>query len=841
MRTDILKALIENSTLLVVSFLFLTRLSRWKAIRRPAGDILVQGLVFAFCGILAMFFSVEVLPGILIDMRTPIIVVAALTGGPVVGIITVVPLIVYRILIGGAGMLPGLGIILSAFIFGMLLRYAEKSRFGISGIPFQLFTGTGSAAIYLAWILVLPTSFSIYVFSTVAIPLCIASIISIIAIFFIRGREQTHQALLNRLTEINNLYEEISLDENIGIIILQGTRIVYVNQSLLTKYGFSRFDKENSDLLNIVDDRSRLRVKAFLDQEFSTSHSEAVPIEITLNNKRSLCFLMHARKHIYRGRESLLVVSVDISELVKAKKALQYKLDQLQLTLEASGAISWSASVEEDRLMAGTEFFQILAYTPPEEPPRLSHWLMEVSLSDEMQENMYALCSGRLKSTFGEISCTGDDFVTRWFNVAAIASGKPLQISGILFDTTMIKEKELSSMQKEIEDIQSQKMEAIGRLAGGVAHDFNNLLHVIMGYCDILNRVSDNDPVIRDVSEPIVEAAEKGRELVKQLLLFSREKKPELQSVNLSVLTGNFSKLLSRIMEENIVISTKIHCEDCWTFGDSGHIEQVLMNLCVNARDAMPNGGSINIVLDEVSLTVPYKATSGFVNPGNYVTIAVKDSGPGIPESEHRSIFEPFFTTKMPDEGTGLGLSTVLGIVREHSGYIDVINGTEKGLELIIYFPKLKIDPLSSSPPVKPEKPGNSTLSKTTEHVRSICVLLAEDDPRVMNLAIEGLGAAGIRVLRATNGKEAVNIFKSKMDEIQMLVFDVIMPEMNGPEAYKEILSLGGNLPAVFTTGYAGDRLTGIEGMHEVISKPYAMHDLVSAIRRMTNSDIGEK
>ena len=845
MRIDVLKALIENSTLLVVAFLFLARLSRWKKGRGPISSTLIQGLVFAFCGIIAILFSVEVLPGILIDMRTPIVAVAALTGGPVVGIITVIPLLAYRISIGGTGMVPGLGIILSALLFGLLLRLAEKSKFKVSGILFQLFAGLGSAAIYLVWILLLPKSFSMYVFNVVSIPLCVASVISILAIFFIRTREQAHQTLLNRLTEISDLYEEISLDENIGIVILQGHQIVYVNQSLLNKLGFSRFDEKNSNLLQIVDADTRLRIESFLNQTFTASPGESVPMEICLKNRSSLHFLVHARKLLYRGKESLLIVSVDISELVKTQKNLQNRLDQLQLTLEASGAVRWKASVAEDRLTADREFFDILAYTPPEEPPRLSRWLLELSLSDEMRQNMDAICSGKIKNIFGEISYNGDDFVTRWFNIGATASrigsdGIPLEITGILFDTTMIKEKELSLMQEEIEDIQSQKMEAIGRLAGGVAHDFNNLLHVILGYCDILNRVSGNDPVIADVSKPIVEAAEKGRDLVKQLLLFSREKKPQLRSVNLSKLTGNFSKLLSRIIEENIVISTEIHSDDAWTFGDSGQIEQVLMNLFVNARDALPHGGKINVVLEEISVTKPFRVTSGLLKSGNYTTIKVADTGPGIPESNHRSIFEPFFTTKTVDEGTGLGLATVLGIVREHSGYINVTNGAETGFEIKVYFPRLT-NHLYSTARLEEPGPEDSTHFETQCHLRPICVLLAEDDPQVMNLAVEGLGAAGIRVLRATNGKEAVELFRNKKDDIEMLVFDVMMPEMNGPDAYKMILSHGCSIPVVFTTGYAGDRLTGLEGTHEVISKPYAIQDLITVLRRMTNSGNGAK
>ncbi len=838
MRVDILKALIQNATLLMLVYLFLTRLTRWKALKKPLSVFLVQGLVYTLCGILAMMFSVEVLPGVLIDMRTPIIVVATLTSGPVVGVFTIIPLIVYRLVIGGDGMIAGFGIIISAFLFGLILRFIEKSRGKKSGLFFQLFSGLGAAAIYLVWILILPESYSLPVLNLVAIPMILTSVTSMLAIFFIREREHTHQKLLDNLTEINDLYEELSLDENIGIVILQKSTLVYVNKSLLKKFSFTHLDKDNSDLLEIVDDRTRSSILQFLSRDFSSLAGESIPLEIGIQGKNSLHLLTHARRLLYRGKESLLIVSVDISKLIETENNLQLRLDQLQLTFDASGAVIWEALINEDKLVAGNEFYEILSYSAPELPQQFSVWLREMCISEEMLRNIGDVIEGRNESTFGEISYTGTDFVKRWFNIGIIvngtdSAGKPEKISGILFDTTIIKENELSLLQEEIEDIQSQKMESIGRLAGGVAHDFNNLLHVIMGYCDILNRVAENDTVITDVSRPIVQAAEKGSELVKQLLLFSREKKPMLQNINLGIIIRDFSKLLSRIIEDNIVISTKVLCNSCWIFGDPGQLEQVLMNLCVNSRDAMPLGGKIDIFLTEEVITHPTTVTSGTLKPNSYLIVSVTDTGPGIPEFLQKKVFEPFFSTKEIDGGTGLGLATVLGIVKDHSGFINVGNSSEKGLEVKVFFPKLTVDATTSD---NTQSEKSSFAHPRDKTISPLCVLLAEDDLQVMNLAIEGLGAAGIRVIRAVNGKEAVKIFHERKNEIDMLVFDVMMPEMNGPDAYEMINKTDNPLPVVFTTGYAGDRLAAIEGNHEIISKPYSMRDLVAVIRKMTGN-----
>jgi len=836
LRIDILKALIENSALLVVSFFFLARLSRWR-VGKPVLSVLVQGFVFAVCGVMAILFSVEVLPGVLIDMRAPVVVVAALTGGYVAGALAAFPLLIFRLYIGGPGMIPGTGIIVSALVLGLLLRLAEKSRLRIPGILFQMVAGFGSAAVYIAWIFVLPDTIYRQVLDIAALPLCVASILSILAIFFIRRKESAHQMLLERLTEVNNLFEEISLDENIGILVLQGTEVAYVNQSLIKKYNFNKFEDIDRDLYGIVDEDTKTRVKKFLSRASSSTPGVSVQMKIALRSGSSLHLLVHARELTYKRKKSILVVSVDISKLIRVEKTLQTRLDQLQLALEASGAVAWNATPEDDCLTAEKSFFETLSYMPLENPPSFSRWINTSSLSEEVQSRLNDLASGRIDSFFGEISCKDSSSVTRWFNIGAIARGIPRTISGILFDTTVIKEKELSFMQKEIDDIQSQKMEAIGRLAGGVAHDFNNLLHVIMGYCDILDRVSDHDPVITNISKPIVEASEKGRELVRSLLLFSRDRKPRLQNVNIRALTGRFFKLLSRIMEENIVITSDITTLDTWVYGDPSQIEQVFMNLCVNARDAMPLGGVLNIALSNYSTVEPLCLTSGTLPSGNYAAVTVTDTGPGIPEDNLENVFEPFFTTKQLNGGTGLGLATVLGVVKEHSGYINVRNRTSRGLEITAYFPALKEEHLYH----QPRRIGTTPLKRINSEVtRTVCILLAEDDHRVMTLAVEGLGMAGIKVIRAENGEKAVDVFRQRHSEIEMLVFDVMMPEMSGPEAYRKIVALGAEVPVVFTTGYAGDRLADMKETHEVLSKPYAMRDLVSTIRRMTGSVKGE-
>jgi len=821
LSTEVLKALIQNSTLLVVAFLMLTRLSRWRLISQGTGSRILQGAAYALCGFLAMLFSVEVLPGVLIDMRTPIIVVAVLTGGPVVGLIALVPLLAYRLFVGGTGMTAGLGIILSAYAFGLVMRRFQRKP---EGYLFQLAVGVGSAVIYYIWILTLPGEIVLTVLRETLIPLTAGSILSILVIFLIRKREAVYGEVMANLREMGDLFEEISLDENIGIVVLRKTRIEYVNLPLLEKFGYVSFDPGNSELLDIIAPEQHEKVVSYLDRVSSGKRPEALPMRLTVPGRGSLTFLIHARKLLYRGEESVLVVSVDITRLVETEKALQKRVDQLKLSLEASDAVLWRADIPSDRLIADDDFFSMLRYRPEEKPPLFSHFMVGTDMSPELRAAFRQMMESGSGGVFGEIHFTGEDGADRWFNIGARVTGShPGEVNGILYETTPIKERDLFLREKEIEDLQSQKMETVGRLAGGVAHDFNNLLHVIMGYTEILRKVSGDDPVTGDLTGPIMEASSKGRELIRQLLLFSRHRSPLLKPVDLALVTRSFTGMLKRIMEENILISADIPDDLPPVLGDAGQMEQVLMNLCLNARDAMPGGGSIRISLRREAVPLQRKTLTGTLESGNYVVLTVADTGPGIPPERQKLVFEPFYTTKQVDRGTGLGLATVQGIVESHGGSIDACNRDGGGFTITVFFPE---DGSGGTGAVMEAPAGR----ERKEAPQGITVLVAEDDPRVRDLTVEGLGASGIKVLKASDGAEAVKVFMNNACSISVLVFDVVMPVLSGPDAYREITAAGYDVPVVFTTGYAGDRLSGLPGKHLVLHKPYITGDLVQAI-----------
>lgn len=821
-----LKALIQNSTLLVVAYLMVTVLTRWDMLRNRTRNIFIQGMAYAACGILAMFFSVTFLPGVLIDMRAPVIVVASLTGGPAVGLVAILPMLGYRLYLGGTGMSAGIGIILTAYAFGILLGRFERKN---AGYLFQLLAGSVSAVIYYIWIMTLPGGISGSVLIGTFIPLSVASILTISAIFFIRKREADHLTVLQTLEEMSDLFEEISLDENIGITVLNNTRIVYVNSSLLCKYGFNEFDPGNSDILSIVSPENRELITGYLQQIALGKNPGAVPMEISVPERGTLHFLVHARKLLYRGEDSVLVVSVDITKLLETERTLQSRIDQLRLALDASGAVLWKTDPSSDALQAEDDFFRLLSYSPDENPPFFSHFALASEMSAEMRLSFQELQNGTRSNIFGEIAFTGTDGLKRWFNTGARLtrvdrSGRPVEITGILYETTAIKESELDLKQKEIEDIQSQKMETIGRLAGGVAHDFNNLLHVIAGYAEMLGKTPGMDLLEEDLVEPILDAAARGKELVRQLLLFSRNKSPELKPLNLTKLSSGFLRLLARIIGENILVSSDIPQMPIMVTGDEGQIEQVLMNLCINSRDAMPEGGKIRISLRETEFSRSEKFLAGTIHPGFYAVLSVMDSGPGIPPDRQKLAFEPFYSTKQVDNGTGLGLPTVQGIMESHGGAILCETSPEGFFSVNLCFPMISCDDSGED-----GFPGENSLERIS--LDSITVLLAEDDPQVGNLTAEGLRAEGINVLRTDNGQKAVDAFMASSEDIDILVFDVVMPVLSGPDAYRKIAAAGRNIPVIFTTGYAGDRLSLLPGKHRIIGKPYHISDLIRLIK----------
>jgi two-component system cell cycle sensor histidine kinase/response regulator CckA len=378
---------------------------------------------------------------------------------------------------------------------------------------------------------------------------------------------------------------------------------------------------------------------------------------------------------------------------------------------------------------------------------------------------------------------------------------------------------------------QSQKMEAVGQLAGGVAHDFNNLLTVIIGYSDILRETLDrNSPEFALVGE-ILQAGERAAALTRQLLAFSRQQVLHPIILDLNTVTREMEKLLKRLISENIRLQVNLDPQLGLVRADPGQIEQVILNLVVNAKDAMPHGGRLTIETQNVRFDRSYRMTQTELHQDNCVMLSVSDTGHGIPEELRSRIFEPFFTTKEVGKGTGLGLATVHGILKQSGGHIDVQTEIGRGTTFKVYLPYVET---STNEPERPT--GIPIPPRGTE-----AVLLVEDESGVRALIGHVLTGCGYTVLTASNGEEATRVVMDHAGPIQLLVTDVVMPGMGGWQVAQWVRKVYPEIRVLFVSGYTDDAVVrhGVqqEGAN-FLQKPFSSFDLASKVRDVLDSPL---
>jgi two-component system cell cycle sensor histidine kinase/response regulator CckA len=375
----------------------------------------------------------------------------------------------------------------------------------------------------------------------------------------------------------------------------------------------------------------------------------------------------------------------------------------------------------------------------------------------------------------------------------------------------------------QVQSEQAQKMEAIGLLAGGVAHDFNNLLGVIMGYSELSIETLDPETPLAKYLFQIKLAATRGAHLTRQLLAFSRRQVVSPQVLDINVVIHEASKLLNRVVREDIILSYQILVPVGLIKADAGQIEQVLMNLVVNARDAMPDGGQINIRTASVELDEVYSLGHEPVIVGNYVMLEVRDSGCGMDEATKARIFEPFFTTKQPGEGTGLGLSSVYGIVKQSGGYIWVYSEIDRGTTFKLYFPRMQgVAESGSTPPIKADSVGGDET-----------ILLVEDETALREITASILQSAGYRVIDADSPTKAIQLAETHLEPIHLLLTDVIMPHMSGVELSRLLRASRPDMKVLFASGYGGDELArqlSVAPDALLLEKPFSKNSLLALV-----------
>ncbi len=392
-----------------------------------------------------------------------------------------------------------------------------------------------------------------------------------------------------------------------------------------------------------------------------------------------------------------------------------------------------------------------------------------------------------------------------------------------------LKKREAEKEELEEKLRHSQKMEAIGTLAGGVAHDFNNILMAINGYGALIQFELDEGSKLWSYADQIIRAGERAANLTQRLLAFTRKQVISPRPIILDEIVRNIDKMLARLITEDVELKFHLEAADKFVMADADQMDQVLLNLVTNARDSMPHGGAIIIATRVVTLDDDFVKRHDQQNGGEYLLLTVSDNGVGINEDIRERIFDPFFTTKEVGKGTGLGLSMVYGIVKQHNGIIELDSEAGKGTTFRIYLPLIE-------PVIKKEQGKSPVFLQGNMET----ILVAEDDTAVMGLLKGLLEKNGYNVITATNGEEAVRKFIDHRDSIRLILLDVIMPRKNGKEVYDEIIGIRPDIKAIFMSGYTNDIIDWKGALQEdinLISKPVRPNDLLLKLREVLERD----
>jgi PAS domain S-box-containing protein len=532
-------------------------------------------------------------------------------------------------------------------------------------------------------------------------------------------------------------------------------------------------------------------------------------------------------------------VSDRVSDLEAEVKLLKEERDELRAALahaeryrraieEAPFGVMCSSHENGQYVFSNPAHAGFLGYTPEEIVASDPHqrWVQITHPEDFERESaeFRRLAAGEIPSYESERRCIRKDGQVRWARVKVVgvrdAAGRLAHIYVYFMDVNehhiAIEARERAEAQLR----QAQKLEALGRLAGGVAHDFNNRLVIIMGYAEMLKNGVPPDSPAAQQAETIVTSAKRAAELTRQLLAYSRRQVLKPQAFDLNETVDRMRRLLERLIGEDIELVTVLGAKYP-VFSDAGQIEQVILNLAINARDAMPAGGRLTLETRDLVLGGTPDATPP---PGDYVALVVSDTGTGIPEEVLPRIFEPFFTTKEVGRGTGLGLATVEGIVRQSGGVVRVESRQDEGSTFTVYLPRARV-----APAVSP-----SLRAAHVQPLRFETVLVCDDDDAVRSLVVEVLRLRAYDVLEARNGQHALEVARAYEGDIELLITDLVMPELNGTALARELKRRRPGLRVLFISGYTDDEAVLSSSLGpdaQFLAKPFLPGELVRAVR----------
>ena len=518
----------------------------------------------------------------------------------------------------------------------------------------------------------------------------------------------------------------------------------------------------------------------------------------------------------------LLGICRDITDRKRAEQEFRQSQQKLRIHFEHTplAVVEWDTQLRITEWSPSAE--RVFGYSRQEAIGRDASFLVPPALRAHVNGIGQELLTqkGGTRSTNDNLTKDGRTISCEWYNTPLVdESGQVLGVASLVQDVT-----ERVALEERLR--QSQKMEAVGRLAGGVAHDFNNLLTVIMGYSQILTDGLPAASRLKDATAQIRSAADRAAGITRQLLAFSRKQVLSPRVIDLNDIMLNLDSMLRRLIGEDIEVLTVPGRELGAVKADPGQIEQVIMNLALNARDAMPNGGKLTLETENMELDESYAREHESLKPGRYVMLAVSDTGTGMSPETQAHIFEPFFTTKEVGKGTGLGLSMVYGIVKQSGGYIWVYSEPNRGTTFKIYLPR--VDQPAEAVGVEKRPAGVQRGTET--------ILLVEDDAQLRALTSSVLAHCGYKVLSAAGTEEGLALCRENHRDIHLLVTDVIMPGMNGRQLAEQVKQISPRTKVLYVSGYTSNAIVHYGVLDPGLSflpKPFSLAALVAKVREV--------
>ncbi len=671
--------------------------------------------------------------------------------------------------------------------------------------------------------------------SQFSLPLAVRALLGLVLLFDIYTIYQQLQIhrIRRQLIEREELFRLISENaaDMIAVVDMNGRRI-YNSLSYQKVLGYSMAELSESPSLEQIHPEDQERVKDAAEKARSTGMGQN--LEYRIRHKNGTWRVLESTASVIRNSggapEKLVIVNRDITERKRAAEALRRSEINFRSVVEDAPYGIYRASSTGQFLLANPALRKMLGYDSQDE-------LLEVNLATDVYRDpsehqrlndLFLLEEGFKDTEVGWQRKDGTPITVR-------CSGRPVKDeSGAVAYLEVFAEDVTQRRVLERQLHMAQKMEAVGRLSGGIAHDFNNLLGVIIGYSQVLKRALGSGSPLHEHAEEVEKAGQRAASLTRQLLAFSRQQVLEPTVLDINTLVSDTEKMLRRLIGEDIELSAKLDPVLGPVKADPGQVEQIIMNLAVNARDAMPQGGKLIIETANVELDEAYTRHHPGSRRGSYVMLAVNDTGTGMDAETQTHIFEPFFTTKERGKGTGLGLATVYGVVKQSGGYIWVESEVEKGSSFKIYLPR-----------VEKTAPATEPFSTSYEpRGGSETVLLVEDAAPLRKLACQFLAGNGYQVLTAASGEEALQAAAEHRSPIQLLLTDVVMPGMNGRALAENLGALQPGIKVLYMSGYTDSAIAGhgvLEPGTYLLHKPFTEETLLRKVREVLDANVAHK